>query len=475
MTDQQRWDALGVLNPRIKTPNLDRLAKAGVVYRQATCQAPMCVPSRNSLMFGLYPSQLGIRSNSSHSLGDSLLPFDPLPAQLRRAGYQTAGFGKTHWGRIDEEPSTRGFETRVVGAKEVGQEQGAIYQDSDDPEGLAAYHRETADYGPGEEGVPGYIGCTSSVPQQHHRDGWVADQCLEFLEGGVDPQRPLFLYLSFLKPHAGFNVPKQFEDLYRIEDIPDIPQPPWAEESGTHLAYCDQTNTFLGPRYRTWRAAWAKMTPMERRRTTLRYFANCSWLESYFGQALDRLQALGRLDNALIVYTSDHGEMLSERNFRFSKYCLFESSVRVPIILSGSVIPTARRGVVDDRPAELVDLFATLLGVAGANAPQGIQGFDLLNEPKRQASFCEFHDAGAPAYMWRTPEWKLILFMDRPLADATSHLQDVRGELYDLRNDPHEWNNLYGAAAQASVREQMKTQLLMHLACALEAFPVARG
>jgi arylsulfatase A-like enzyme len=475
MTDQQRWDALGVLNPRIKTPNLDRLAKAGVVYRQATCQAPMCVPSRNSLMFGLYPSQLGIRSNSSHSLGDSLLPFDPLPAQLRRAGYQTAGFGKTHWGRIDEEPSTRGFETRVVGAKEVGQEQGAVYQDSDDPEGLAAYHRETADYGPGEEGVPGYIGCTSSVPQQHHRDGWVADQCLEFLEGGVDPQRPLFLYLSFLKPHAGFNVPKQFEDLYRIEDIPDIPQPPWAEESGTHLAYCDQTNTFLGPRYRTWRAAWAKMTPMERRRTTLRYFANCSWLESYFGQALDRLQALGRLDNALIVYTSDHGEMLSERNFRFSKYCLFESSVRVPIILSGSVIPTARRGVVDDRPAELVDLFATLLGVAGANAPQGIQGFDLLNEPKRQASFCEFHDAGAPAYMWRTPEWKLILFMDRPLADATSHLQDVRGELYDLRNDPHEWNNLYGAAAQASVREQMKTQLLMHLACALEAFPVARG
>jgi len=475
MTDQQRWDALGVLNPRIKTPNLDRLAKAGVVYRQATCQAPMCVPSRNSLMFGLYPSQLGIRSNSSHSLGDSLLPFDPLPAQLWKAGYQTAGFGKTHWGRMDEEPSTRGFEVRVVGAKEVGQEHGARYQDTDDPEGLAAYHRETADYGPGEEGVPGYIGCTSSVPPQHHRDGWVAEQCLKFLESGVDPQRPLFLYLSFLKPHAGFNVPKQFEDLYRIEDIPDIPQPPWAEESGTHLAYCDQTNTFLGPRYRTWRVAWSKMTPTERRRTTLRYFANCSWLESYFGQVLDRLQALGRLDNALIVYTSDHGEMLSERNFRFSKYCLFESSVRVPIILSGSVIPAARRGVVDDRPAELVDLFPTLLGVAGAKAPQGTQGFDLLGEPKRQASFCEFHDAGAPAYMWRTPEWKLILFMDRPLADAASHLRDVRGELYDLRNDPHEWNNLYDAAAQASVREQMKTELLMHLACASEAFPVARG
>jgi len=475
MTDQQRWDAVGVLNSRIKTPNLDRLAKGGVIYRQPTCQAPMCIPSRNSLMFGLYPSQLGIRSNSSHSLGDSFLPFDPLPTLLRRAGYQTAGFGKTHWGRTDDVPSTRGFEVRVVGAKEVGLEQGARYQDTEDPQGLAAYHRETADYGPGEEGVAGYIGCTSSVPEQNHRDGWVAEQCLKFLERDVDPRRPLFLYLSFLKPHAGFNVPKQFEDLYRLEEIPDIPQPPWGEEPGTHLAYCDRTNKFLGPRYRQWREAWSKMTTSERRRTTLRYFANCSWLESYFGQVLDRLQALGRLDDALIVYTSDHGEMLGERNFRFSKYCLYESSVRVPIILSGSVIPEARRGVVDDRPAELIDLLPTLLRVAGASAPSGSQGFDLLGDLRRHASFCEFHDAGAPAYMWRTPDGNLILFMDRPLAEAGSHLKEVQGELYDLRTDPHEWNNLYASESLASVREQMKTELLMHLACASEAYPLARG
>jgi len=475
MTDQQRWDALGVLNPHIKTPNLDRLAKAGIVHRQATCQVPMCIPSRNSLMFGLYPSQLGIRSNGSHSLGDSLLPFAPLPEQLLRAGYQTAGFGKMHWGRMDEVPSPRGFEVRAVGDIREGREQGARYWTIEDPQGFAAYTRETDDFGPGEEGVRGYIGCTSRVPARDQHDGWVAEQCLKFLDGGVDPRRPLFLYLSFLRPHAGYNVQKQFEDLYRIEDIPDVPQPPWQEETGTHLAYCDRKNNFLGSRYLLWRAAWSKMTPMERRRTTLRYYAHCSWVDSYFGQALDRLQALGRLENALIVYTSDHGEMLSERNFRFSKYCLYESSVRVPIILSGSVIPEARRGVIDDRPAENVDLLPTILRVAGASAPAGLQGFDLLGDARHQASFCEFHDAGAPAYMWRTPDWKLILFMDRPLAEAGSHLDEVRGELYDLRNDPHEWNNLYSAAAQAGVREQMKTELLMHLACASAAFPVARG
>jgi hypothetical protein len=122
MTDQQRWDALGSLNSHIRTPHLDRLAKKGVIFRNATCQSPSCVPSRNSMMFGLYPSQLGILSNGSHSLGDSFLPCDPLPARLQKVGYQTAGFGKTHWGRTDEQKSTRGFEIRVVGAKEVGLE-----------------------------------------------------------------------------------------------------------------------------------------------------------------------------------------------------------------------------------------------------------------------------------------------------------------------------------------------------------------
>jgi len=475
MTDQQRWDALGVFNSRIKTPNLDRLAREGVAYRHATCQAPMCIPSRNSMMFGLYPSQLGIRSNGSHSLGDSFLPFDPMPVQLRRAGYQTAGFGKTHWGTMDETPSTRGFQVRVVGSISEGKEQGAKYWEIEDPEGWAAYQRETADYGPGEEGVAGYIGCTSALPEPHNRDGWLAEQCLKFLESGVDPQRPLFLYLSFIRPHAGYNVPKEFEDLYRIDEILDIPQPPWPEEPGTHLAYCDRTNSFLGGRYRQWRAAWSKMTPAERRRTTLRYYAHCSWMDHCFGRALERLQALGRLENALIVFTSDHGEMLSERNFRFSKYCLYESSVRVPIILSGSAVPAQRRGVVDERPAELVDLLPAVLGAAGANVPAGAQGYDLLSEPRRQASFCEFHDAGAPAYMWRTPDWKLILFMDRPLAEAGGHLNEARGELYDLRADPHEWNNLYDAAAQASVREELKTQLLMHLACMSAAYPIGRG
>jgi arylsulfatase A-like enzyme len=98
MDDQRRWDALGCVDPAIKTPALDRLAKEGILFDQAVCQAPMCVPSRYSMMLGLYPHQAGILSNGP-GLSDTQLPCDTLPELLRKAGYQTAGFGKTHWSR----------------------------------------------------------------------------------------------------------------------------------------------------------------------------------------------------------------------------------------------------------------------------------------------------------------------------------------------------------------------------------------
>jgi len=467
MTDQQRWDALGVLNPLIKTPNLDRLARQGILFRQAVCQAPMCVPSRYALMLGLYPSQMKVLTNGD-SLSDEQLPATPLPEILRRAGYQTAGFGKTHWRQPI--PTTRGFEVRAIDEprKSVNYEAGAITMSEENPQGLKEYNDEVKSFGPGEEGILGYIGCVSKVPARNHRDGWFAEQCLKFLNQGVDPKRPLFLYLSFIKPHAGFNVPKEFEDLYDINTIPDIAQPPWHDEPDTHItAY--EADPSAGTRYREWRAAWEKMTPLERRRTTLRYYANCSWLDAYFGQVLDKLQKLGRLDNALIVFTSDHGEMLGERNFRFSKYCLYESSVRVPLLLAGTVIPQAKRGTLDERPAGLIDLVPTLAQAAGQPVPPGLPGLDLLGERRRAGGFSEFHGGGprlAPAYMWRKPDWKLILFVPGRLDGPAAQAGLVKGELYNLQDDPHEWQNLYADERYAGVREQMKIELLTHLALA---------
>ncbi|AFH63488.2 sulfatase family protein [Paenibacillus caseinilyticus] len=481
MTDQQRWDCIGKFNEQIKTPAIDRLAEEGIVYSQAVCQAPMCVPSRSSMMLGLYPSQLGVRTNHGGLYDEEKLPSVPLPELMRSAGYQTAGFGKTHWnhGLHNPEPPTRGFEVRAVGlARDSGHyEQGAVMMGDAEPEGLAAYYEETRDFGGGEENANGYIGCTSRVPMEHHRDGWVAEQCLQFVREGLDKERPLFLYLSFLKPHAGFNVPEAFERLYRIEDIPDLPQPPWEEEAGTHLAASDALNAHSAAAYLEKRRVWEAMTPLERRRTTLRYWANCSWLDHYFGRVLDELRERGRLDNALIVFCSDHGEMLGERRYRFTKYCLYDSSVRVPLILSGTYVPPALRGTVDDRPAELVDLVPTLSQAAGLPRNPLLPGLDLLGERQRLGTFCEFHGKGAPArhsapsLMWRKKEWKLILYLPHAISEAVSHVDAYQGELYHLAEDPNEWRNLYGDERHAAIRERMTAELLMHLAAAWSRGP----
>jgi arylsulfatase len=480
MTDQQRWDCLGQFNEHIQTPNLDKLAERGITYNQAVCQAPMCVPSRSSMMFGFYPSQLGVRTNHGGLYEEQKLPSEPLPELMRRAGYHTAGFGKTHWnhGLHNPLPPTRGFDVRAVGlARNSGHyEQDAAMMGDLEPDGLQAYHEETKHYGSGEENALGYIGATSQIPMEHHRDGWVAEQCLRYIEDGIDQAKPLFLYLSFLKPHAGFNVPKEFEDLYQLHDIPDIAQPPWMYETDTHLASEDEASSESN--YSKRRAVWEMLTPEERKRTTLRYWANCSWLDHYFGRVLDGLEQQGILDNALIVFVSDHGEMLGERRYRFSKYCLYDSSVRVPMILSGTYVPEARQGTVDERPAELIDLVPTLSEVAGLPRNPLLPGLDLFDSLQRKGTFCELHSKTAsarhstPGLMWRKKDWKLILYMNGTLNDAVGRVDEFQGELYHLAEDPNEWTNLYTDETHARRREQMTGELLMHLACTWSRGPV---
>ncbi|NLL88238.1 MAG: sulfatase-like hydrolase/transferase, partial [Firmicutes bacterium] len=185
-----------------------------------------------------------------------------------------------------------------------------------------------------------------------------------------------------------------------------------------------------------------------------------------------------RLENSIIVFCSDHGDMMGERRHMFSKYCLYDSSVRVPLIISGSVIPQAKQGTVDDRPAELVDIIPTIKNLVGIPQDPRMPGLDLLGDTKRLGGFCEFY-GGAPnrqfgtaAYMWRKKDWKLILYLPGPLTDAVGKVDQTQGELYCLKTDPNEWHNLYDDPQHAAIREQMKTELFMHLAAAWAKGPV---
>ena len=139
---------------------------------------------------------------------------------------------------------------------------------------------------------------------ERHREGWLTKQALNFLDHGRDPDRPFFLYLSLDYPHPGFFVPPEFEALYRLDDFADTPPPD--PMPVTHAPGKLETR-------------WSNMTPEERRRSRLRYFALVSYVDSLFGQVIEKLRAIGELDNTFILFTSDHGEMLGDRG-RVSKY-----------------------------------------------------------------------------------------------------------------------------------------------------------
>ena len=457
MSDQQRWDYLGKLNSGVKTPALDKLADDGVVFDQAVCQAAMCVPSRYSMMLGLYPSQIGVTRNGQY-VTDENLPVDPLPEVLRKEGYQTAGFGKTHW--CYHGTSTRGFEVRYVGQPSDGKlfEKGAVMMGDAAPDALARYDEETKNYGPGEEGIEGYIGCKSKLPESDHRDGWVFDRCMEFLDSGIDDERPLFLYLSFLKPHAGNNVPGDFVDWYNIDDMPVPSQPPKDLVEPCHASGINREDMYIDH--------WSKVDRRQWQQMILRYRANCSWIDSMFGRALEKLESKGVLENCLIVFVSDHGEMLGERYYRFNKYCLYESSVRVPMILAGTFIDEKLKGSIDHRPAELVDILPTLIKAAGKDVDSKVlPGKDLLSDDVRDANFCEFHEKlNTKSYIWRNQQYKLILtFPNNCERYGFAQKDIIEGEFYDIQNDSCEWYNLMTDSKYQEVRESMTNGLICHL------------
>ena len=451
MDDQHRWDALGIVNPIVKTPTLDKLAKEGLFFNQAVSQAPMCVPSRNSIMFGLYPNQTGVYRNSG-GVQDSLMPGKTMAQYFKDAGYETAGFGKTHWGKFTTD--TRGFETRYV--SEIA-EKGAISMADLNPDAKARYDAEIANMGPGEENNIGYLGFTSKLPEEDHRDGWITKQALNYIENRND-DRPLFFYLSYMKPHAGHNVPKGYEDLYDLDSITYAQQPPWDKDYSPHSEGVNRRDMYEN--------YWKNASEEEWKLMTMRYYANVTWIDDMMGRALKALEKKGLLENAIIVYTSDHGEMLGEHYYRFNKYNLYDASVRVPMILAGSALPdSVKRNTVNSAPTENIDIMPTLLELANIKPERDLPGKSLLSSKSRTASFSALHERdGEAAFMWRTNTHKLILILKRKENVNDYGSEDIiTGEFYDLKKDPNEWFDRYDSNEISELQKTFTDQLLEHL------------
>jgi arylsulfatase A-like enzyme len=386
-TDQQRADTIGGLgNPIIRTPALNRLAREGTAFLRAYTPCPVSMAARAAMLTGLPPHVTGCVDNCGFPASAR-----SIMQVLAGAGYQTHGVGKMHFA-----PDFRmnwGFGTRDTSEE--------LRHDTDYRRFLDrnGYGHVLETYGP--RGEYYYLPQPSQLPAALHESSWVADRSVDFIKRR-DRSRPFFMMTSFIKPHPPFENPSPWHRLYRALEMPP---PFWPENCRDYHSrintvqnrykYFDRAgkNDLL---YRTMRAA---------------YYSAISFVDYNISRILAALEASGGMDDTLIVFSSDHGELLGDYGC-VGKRCVLEASARVPLIVRWPGRVAAGRRV--RSPVSLLDLFPTFAEAGGADgAPSHPEGVSLLDAARgrgrgRRVVFSQFQRRWMGHYMAADGQFKYI-------------------------------------------------------------------
>ena len=443
--DQMRWDCLGCAgNETIQTPNLDGLAARGVVFRNAFTPNPICVPARASIMTGNYPHVCtGTKSN-----GGRIRDGQPLLTEvLKGVGYRTYALGKLHfvpYAPPDEPRLVHGFEHVDL------HESGRILAKYD-PEGKLSGVEDYFDYlktvGWGGYSRAHGVGnndvrpCPSPLPQEHTVDHWIADCTLRQLDRHARefPDRPFFMWMSSPKPHSPYDPPRPYDALYDPRTAPA----PFGSE-----ADLDDRNPYIDQVRIT--HAVRTLSPEAWQVIRTYYYGCITFLDAMIGRVLDRLKEMGKLEETLVLFAADHGDLLGDFGSCFKANHL-NGSVRVPLIVAG---PGVAEGVVSRALVGLQDILPTLATAAGTTLGQAVHGVDLtshLADPTvsvREVFYSQTLESPWQSAMVADGTWKYIYSE----ANATE-------ELYDQESDPDERINRIHDPSQADRLAHMRAQL----------------
>jgi arylsulfatase A-like enzyme len=414
--DQNDW--IGCLggHPQVKTPHIDRLARRGTLFTNAHCQSPLCNPSRSSLLTGLRPSTTGI-----YGLAPGIRDVEQtrhhvtLPQTFKRAGYFTFTCGKIyHDGSF--KPKDRPAEFDEWGAAPgMGRPAQRINK-------LPGPQHPAMDWGP------------FPAKDEDAADYRIASTAMDALQR-APKDKPFLICAGFRLPHVPCFAPQKWFDLYPDDQL----ILPVVKDN-------DRDDT---PRF-SWYLHWQLPEPRlatlkkhnEWRPLVRAYLASVSFMDAQVGRLLDALEATGRADNTVVVLWSDHGWHLGEKLIS-GKNTLWERSTRVPLIFAG---PGVTKNAKCGRPAELLDIFPTLLELCGFPARNDLEGHSLVPQLKNAQAEREWpaittHNQGN--HTIRTEQWRYI------------HYADGSEELYDMEKDPNEWTNLAGSRAFANVKADL--------------------
>ncbi len=405
-------------HPTVQTPNIDKLASKGILFRNAYCNFAVCNPSRSSFLTGLRPETLGILDNRiplQTVLGDRIT----LPSLFRLNGYHTINIGKVFNGTSAKNDTTAWDEEYHFGASELGR-QGVGRNMSQDQ---LAWCRWLEAEGTDED----------------QQDGQTAAKAIEFLK--QDHDKPFFLGLGFAKPHDPFNAPKKYFEPYPLEICTPPPIPEGWEPPYEHTLP-NQTPIFNN------------FTEQDKREFLRSYYACTSFMDAQLGKVMDALEEEGLMDNTLIVFFGDHGYHLGEHNW-WNKVTVYEKCNNAPLIIMNG--DTALAGKETTALVEFLDFYPTIASYFKLEGiPEYLEGKsfeNILQNP--EASFRDqvniitvrgkFLGRSVKTKEWRYTEWD----------------DGNRGtELYDQLNDPLEYNNLSALEGYDSVQEQMKKLII---------------
>lgn len=398
MCDELSWWGLGHTNPRALTPNIDRLAASARVFSEAYTPSPICVPTRAAIATGKYVHEIGNWSSAEPYEGT-------VPSyghQLQAADIPVRSIGKLHY--RGQEADT-GFDEQIVPVhvlNGVGWIQGLLRNplyEYDETVDLAV------DIGPGNSG---YL----------EQDRSVTAAAVDWLGSEAAQAANWCTFVSWLAPHFPLIAPQEFYDLYDPEDFDGLPEPP------PDHPILDEIRHFFNHE--------DHFDPETRKIAKASYYALCSFLDAEVGKVLDALDQAGLTDDTLIIFTSDHGEMLGEKGF-WTKSTMYDSAAKVPLILSG---PGVKPGQITE-PVSLIDIPPTIAECFGLSK-RPYSGKSLLGDiaPNRTV-LSEYHDGGCSAgftmVRWNDGDtfWKYIHY-------AEGHPP----QLFDLTSDPREETNL---------------------------------
>jgi len=427
-TDQQRADTIHAAgNPIIKTPHLDRLAGEGVLFKSAYTPSPVCVSARCSLIYGLYPHNTGCFDNGYPMPDDK----PSLMELLSRAGYRTHGIGKMHF--TPDSHALRGFQTR-----EHQEEMRARVEDDDYLKFLRANGFDHV-YDPfGQRGEMYYIPQPAQMPARLHGTNWVGDRAVEFIRN-ADRSRPFFLWASFIHPHPPFSPPTPWNKLYRAALMPLPKRPDGFETLHTYMnkyqnRYKYRDNGIDNNLLRVMKAY---------------YYACISFIDFQIGRILEALEETDRLENTMIIFTSDHGEFLGDYNC-FGKRSMLDAAARVPMIVRYP--KRFARGHICETPVSLVDIMPTILAAAGIDPGNyNLDGVDLAEAVgyDDRTIYSQYQRGPLGVYMILNRRWKY--FYSAP---------DRREFLFDRIHDPEETRNRAGLSLCRREQEEMRGELI---------------